>query len=71
MKIITEKTQSSIIIIISKTEILVGITKRHPKGMILSMNFNRKLASIRVNNISKILENRLFFTENIYSTSAN
>ena len=70
MKIITEKTQSSIIIVISKTEILVGI-KRHTKGMILSMNFKRKLACIRVNNISKILENRLFFTENIFSTSAN
>ena len=71
MKIITEKTQSSIIIVISKTEILVGITKRQISGVILSMNFNRKLASIRVNNISKILENRLFFTENIFSTSAN
>ena len=69
MKITTEKTQRKIINIMSKIEILVGTTKKHPSGGILSINFKRKLDINIVNINSEILENPLIFIDSIVSTS--
>jgi len=70
MKITTEKTQSKIINIMSKIEILVGTTEKHPSGGILSINFKRKLDINTVNIISEILENPLIFIDSIVFTSS-
>ena len=69
MKITTEKTQSKIINIMSKIEILVGTIAKHPTGGTLSINFKRKLDINTVNINSEILENPLIFIDSIVSTS--
>lgn len=69
MKITTEKTQSKIINIMSKIEILVGTTEKHTSGGILNINFKRKLDINIVNINSEILENPLIFIDSIVSTS--
>ena len=68
MKITKEKTQSKIINIISKIEILVGTTKKHTTVGTLSINFKRKLDINTVNINSEMLEKPLIFIDSIVST---